>query len=239
MRSILESPACQPRLHAAFPAGSRDARPLSDIVQEMACLSAMAQHGCVPYILALFAGIAPAASGFLPDGFARLSPGKRFSWPTPVGSADAPPLARLAAREKSAGRITAIVTADASDAQRLIRRNGVFLRPSCARPCSPTGKPCPTTPFSPHQDLISERLATLWRFASATTPTAPMWCWCLPPRPCTGWRRPSFLAGYTFEFKQGQKLDEAKPQGPADAGGLPARLPGGQPRRIRCARRAD
>lgn len=38
---------------------------------------------------------------------------------------------------------------------------------------------------------------------------APTWSSCPPPRPSIAWP-PSFLAGYTFEFKQGQKLDEAK-----------------------------
>lgn len=43
----------------------------------------------------------------------KLTPGKRFTLPRPVGSADALLLARLGEREKAAGRVTAIVTADA------------------------------------------------------------------------------------------------------------------------------
>ena len=50
----------------------------------------------------------------------KLPPGKRFTVPRPTGSADALLLARLGEREKSAQRTTVIVTADASDAQRLI-----------------------------------------------------------------------------------------------------------------------
>ena len=46
----------------------------------------------------------------------KLSPGKRFALPRPVGSADSLLLARLAERDKAAGRTTAIVTADATDA---------------------------------------------------------------------------------------------------------------------------
>ena len=53
----------------------------------------------------------------------KLTPGKRFTLPRPVGSADALLLARLGEREKAAGRVTAIVTADASDAQRLNARS--------------------------------------------------------------------------------------------------------------------
>ena len=49
-----------------------------------------------------------------------LPAGKRFTLPRPPLSADALLLAQLAAREKGAGRATAVFTADANDAQRLI-----------------------------------------------------------------------------------------------------------------------
>jgi transcription-repair coupling factor (superfamily II helicase) len=75
-----------------------------------------------------------------------LATGKRFTLPRPPGSADALLIAQLAEREKAAGRITAIVTSDASDAQRLLEEIG-FSRPICAAPCSRTGKLCPTTAF--------------------------------------------------------------------------------------------
>ena len=42
----------------------------------------------------------------------KLSPGKRFTLPRPVGSADALLLARLGLREKAAGRPTAKKKAD-------------------------------------------------------------------------------------------------------------------------------
>ena len=47
-----------------------------------------------------------------------LSAGQRYTWPKPVGSADALLLARMALRECTQGRRMAIVTADARDAQR-------------------------------------------------------------------------------------------------------------------------
>ena len=50
----------------------------------------------------------------------KLTPGKRFALPRPAGSSDALLLARLGEREKAAQRTVAIVTADASDARRLI-----------------------------------------------------------------------------------------------------------------------
>lgn len=139
----------------------------------------------------------------------KLSPGKRFALPMPVGSADALLLARLAEREKSAGRLTVIVTADASDAQRLIDEMA-FFAPELRTALFPDWETLPYDTFSPHQDLISERLATLWRIrqrdhesgADVVLVPATTALYRLAP--------PSFLAGYTFEFKQGQKLDEAK-----------------------------
>jgi len=50
----------------------------------------------------------------------NLTTGKRFTLPRPVGSADAVLLAQLAEREKKSGKLTAIVTSDAADAQRLM-----------------------------------------------------------------------------------------------------------------------
>ncbi|MDH0494348.1 transcription-repair coupling factor [Comamonas aquatica] len=139
----------------------------------------------------------------------KLTPGHRFSLPTPVGSADALLLARLAQREKGQGRITAIVTADASDAQRLIDEMA-FFAPQLRTALFPDWETLPYDTFSPHQDLISERLATLWRIrqrdhahgADVVLVPATTALYRLAP--------PSFLAGYTFEFQQGQKLDEAK-----------------------------
>jgi transcription-repair coupling factor (superfamily II helicase) len=56
----------------------------------------------------------------------KLSVGKRYTLPRPPGSADALLLARVAERAKAAGRLTAIVTADATDAQRLIEEIAFF-----------------------------------------------------------------------------------------------------------------
>ncbi|MFY7860063.1 MAG: hypothetical protein ACOVQO_10255, partial [Limnohabitans sp.] len=88
--------------------------------------------------------------------------GKRFTLPRPVGSADAVLLAQLAAREKKAGKLTAIVTSDAADAQRLMEEL-VFFAPELRCVMFPDWETLPYDTFSPHQDLISERLATLWR----------------------------------------------------------------------------
>ena len=135
--------------------------------------------------------------------------GKRFTLPRPVGSADAVLLAELAAREKKAGKLTAIVTSDAADAQRLMEEL-VFFAPDLRCVMFPDWETLPYDTFSPHQDLISERLATLWRIkqrnhaesADVVLLPATTALYRLAP--------PSFLAGYTFEFKVKQKLDEAQ-----------------------------
>ncbi len=135
--------------------------------------------------------------------------GKRFTLPRPVGSADAVLLAQLAAREKKAGKLTAIVTSDAADAQRLMEEL-VFFAPELRCVMFPDWETLPYDTFSPHQDLISERLATLWRIkqrnhaesADVVLVPATTALYRLAP--------PSFLAGYTFEFKVKQKLDEAQ-----------------------------
>lgn len=135
----------------------------------------------------------------------KLSPGKRYTLPRPVGSADALLLARLAEREKSAGRMSAIVTADATDAQRLIDELA-FFAPALRCALFPDWETLPYDTFSPHQDLISERLATLWRILQREADVV------IVPATTALYRvaPPSFLAGYTFHFHVKQKLDEGK-----------------------------
>jgi transcription-repair coupling factor (superfamily II helicase) len=138
----------------------------------------------------------------------KLSPGKRFTLPLPVGSADALLLAQLALREKAAGQVTAIVTTSASDAQRLMDELP-FFDPDLRCTLFPDWETLPYDSFSPHQDLISERLATLWAIKQGLTDVV------LIPATTALYRLapPAFLAGYTFEFKVKQKLNEAALKG--------------------------
>ena len=143
----------------------------------------------------------------------KLNPGKRFTLPRPSGSADALLLAQLARRDKAQGRLTAIVTSDASDAQRLIEEIG-FFEPGLRIALFPDWETLPYDGFSPHQDLISERLATLWRIhtrgqAQHSEDSADV---VLVPATTALYRLapPAFLAGYTFHFKVKQQLDEAR-----------------------------
>ncbi|MFZ3142380.1 transcription-repair coupling factor [Polaromonas sp.] len=138
-----------------------------------------------------------------------LVTGKRYILPQPTGSADALLLARLGQREKAAGKLTAIVTADASTAQRLMDEMA-FFAPDLRCALFPDWETLPYDAFSPHQDLISERLATLWRIQQRNKETGADVV--IVPATTALYRLapPSFLAGYTFEFKVRQKLDEAK-----------------------------
>jgi len=135
--------------------------------------------------------------------------GKRYTLPQPAGSADALLLARLAQREKAAGKLTALITADAATAQRLIDEMA-FFAPELRYAMFPDWETLPYDAFSPHQDLISERLATLWRIQQRDKDTGADVV--LMPATTALYRLapPAFLAGYTFEFKVKQKLDEAK-----------------------------
>ncbi|MDP2988917.1 MAG: transcription-repair coupling factor, partial [Hydrogenophaga sp.] len=139
----------------------------------------------------------------------KLTPGKRFTLPHPGGSADALLLAQLAARDKAAGRLTAIITSDANDAQRLIEEMA-FFAPELRCALFPDWETLPYDTFSPHQDLISERLATLWRISQRDKDTGADVV--LVPATTALYRvaPPAFLAGYTFQFKVKQKLDEAR-----------------------------
>ena len=139
----------------------------------------------------------------------KLTVGKRFTLPRPLGSADALLLAQLGQREKASGKLMAIVTADATDAQRLIDEMA-FFAPELRTALFPDWETLPYDTFSPHQDLISERLATLWRISQRNKDTGADVV--IIPATTALYRLapPGFLAGYTFHFKVKQKLDEAK-----------------------------
>ena len=134
----------------------------------------------------------------------KLTPGKRHALPRPPGSADALLLAQTAQRAAEAKRLTAIVTADAVDARRL-QDELAFFAPALRVVMFPDWETLPYDTFSPHQDLISERLATLWAIRQGQADVV------LIPATTALYRLapPSFLAATTFHFKQGQKLDEA------------------------------
>jgi transcription-repair coupling factor (superfamily II helicase) len=137
-----------------------------------------------------------------------VAPGKKFTHPRPLGSADALLLARFVQQQRDAGRLAAVFTAEPGDTQRL-EDELKFFAPELKVAVFPDWETLPYDSFSPHQDLISERLATLWELLQAQkTKTIDV---VLMPASTALVRLapPSFLAGTTFNFRQKQRLDEA------------------------------
>ncbi|HEY8100609.1 MAG TPA: transcription-repair coupling factor [Burkholderiaceae bacterium] len=135
--------------------------------------------------------------------------GNRFALPAAHGSADSFALAQAATVLKSQKQMLTVVVANATDAQRLLAEIPWFGNQQDARlRCHllPDWETLPYDAFSPHQDLVSERLATLYEVQNGQ-------CDVLIVPATTALVRmapPSFLAAYTFFFKQGEKLDETR-----------------------------
>lgn len=134
-------------------------------------------------------------------------PGFSSKLPALYGSADSYALSQTALTLKTQQRLLTIFVADAADAQRLqseISWFGEAARLHCH--VLPDWETLPYDAFSPHQDLVSERLATLYEVGHGQSDVliVPVSTALLRMAP------PSFLAGYTFFFKQGTTLNEAQ-----------------------------
>ncbi|MDR1462620.1 MAG: transcription-repair coupling factor [Azoarcus sp.] len=125
-------------------------------------------------------------------------PGARLDLPPLAGSADALAIAELAAR----GQMLAVVTARPSEAQRLLEEIRWFA-PQLRVHLLPDWETLPYDSFSPHQDLISERLSTLHAIGQGEADVV------LVPASTALYRMapPAFLAAYTFFLKQGETLN--------------------------------
>ena len=125
-------------------------------------------------------------------------PGQRLDLPPLAASADALALAQLA----RPGTLLAVVTASPLEAQRLAEEIAWFA-PGLRVHLLPDWETLPYDNFSPHQDLISERLATLYAVSRNE-------CEVLIAAASTAVTRlapPAFLAGHTFFMKKGERLD--------------------------------
>src|SRR5687768_7493841 len=114
-----------------------------------------------------------------------------------AGSADALAIARLA----TPGEPLAIISATALDAQRLVEELAWFA-PRLRTCLLPDWETLPYDQFSPHQDLVSERLATLYRIQRGDFDVA------VVPAPTALVRLcpPAYIAGHTFFLEQGARL---------------------------------
>ena len=115
------------------------------------------------------------------------------------GSSDALALAQYAAQQQSP---QVVVAANALEAQRLLEEIP-FFDPSLRVHLLPDWETLPYDHFSPHQDLISERLATLHhiRTHACDVVVVPITTALYPLPPV------SYLAAYTFFLKRGDRLD--------------------------------
>jgi transcription-repair coupling factor (superfamily II helicase) len=125
-------------------------------------------------------------------------PGARLDLPTLAGSGDALAIAGLAAP----GRMLTVITANPTDAQRLLEEIAWFA-PGLRLHLLPDWETLPYDIFSPHHDLISERLATFYAMTRGEADVV------LVPASTALYRLapPAFLAAYSFFLKQGERLD--------------------------------
>jgi len=125
--------------------------------------------------------------------------GERTQLPSYSGSADALVLAQLANERKG---MLAVLTASAGDAQRLLDEIPWFA-PHLRVRLLPDWETLPYDSFSPHHDLVSERLATLYSVTRGECDVL------LVPATTTAYRfaPPSYLAAYTFFLQKGETLD--------------------------------
>lgn len=127
-------------------------------------------------------------------------PGSTIRYSHFHGSGDSLALAQLAQQT----RPIVIISASALDAQRLLEEIP-FFAPELSTRLLPDWETLPYDTFSPHQDLISERLATLYQLMSGMCDVL------IVPVTTALYRMPppEYLAAHTFFLKRGDTLNLA------------------------------
>ena len=115
-----------------------------------------------------------------------------------AGSSDALAIARMA----SESRPLTVIAASALDAQRLLEEIRWFA-PQLRTFLLPDWETLPWDSFSPHQDLVSERLATLYQIQTGAFDVALVPATTALMRLCP----PAYLAAYTFFLEEGKRLE--------------------------------
>jgi transcription-repair coupling factor (superfamily II helicase) len=130
--------------------------------------------------------------------------GQRFTFSGLIGSADAALLAQSAIRYRNDFSVMVVFCSQAQEAQRLAEEIPAFA-PQLKVRLLPDWEILPYDHFSPHQDLVSERLATLYELLNGSCDIV------LVPVTTVLQRLgpPQFLSGHTFFFRQNDKLNEA------------------------------
>ncbi len=145
---------------------------------------------------------APVTAGLAPRSLPIA--GTRFALARPPGSADALLLAQTAAAARNERRLLVVIAADALDAQRLVDEIPYFDPSLVVRPL-PDWETLPYDTLSPHQDLVSERLETLYRLSQSSRPIDVL---VVPATTALHRLAPTrYVAGHTFFFRQGDSID--------------------------------
>ena len=134
-----------------------------------------------------------------------VEPGHKLSLAHPPGSADSFLLAQLCEHNRQLNRLNVVVCASTHDATRLQEEVALFA-PQLRIHYLPDWETLPYDALSAHQDLVSERLATLYQMQQGELDV-------LLVAATTAIQRlapPSFLAGTTFFFRTHDTLNEKK-----------------------------
>ncbi|MDO4936369.1 MAG: transcription-repair coupling factor [Sutterellaceae bacterium] len=131
--------------------------------------------------------------------------GAKVKLTAPKGAGDSIALVSLIQKAKSAGKTVAVVCAQPSDVTRLTEELA-WLDPELSAVAFPDWETLPYDTMSPHADLVSERIETLYRLSlsskgsgvNALIATAVTAAQKISPK--------SFVTGNTFFFKVGQTI---------------------------------
>ena len=131
-------------------------------------------------------------------------PGQRQRLATPPGSADSLILAGLARKHYKSGRLL-VLTQSAQDAARLVEEL-VWFDPTLVARLLPDWETLPYDPLSPHPDIVSERLSTLWLAHDAKVDVLVAPAAIAMQRLCP----PAYLNAHTFLLKEKDRLEVEK-----------------------------
>lgn len=146
----------------------------------------------------------------LSSRFRLPAAGSRQTMPVEAGATDSLAYTSLARSARDAGRLLVLVCADASDMLRFSDEIG-WLDPTLNLTLLPDWETLPYDTMSPHEDLVSERLETLWRLCSrVSTAKDEKRVDVLLVSAATAAQHiapPAWVKGSAFFFKKGQTID--------------------------------
>ena len=151
----------------------------------------------------------------LPESFKLPKPGAKGVLQAALPATDSLALTDLASRASGSGQLLVLICSEASAMLRLAEEIS-WLNPALNVRVFPDWETLPYDTMSPHEDLVSERLETLWRLTMRETQKASGQAVdILIASAATASQRiapPSFIAASSFLFTKGQRIafDELK-----------------------------